>query len=411
MKWSGRQTLNCCRQLNESVKRESKVIHMKAEFESHGEKVEVDFSEMEKRLLEKLSGDAKANMEAYFKEAKELREAKGSNGKGIVEAFNPDQKKVLLEEFKKGSNCDTNKIKEQWTICVPKYAVCELAGHLRDYVWVTDAVKGKAGETVNIPIVKDLDFAHVSPKTGTFTATTGLINVLTTTLHESGAYYDAYYGDIEKIDSNMLDELNRVFAHAAVRAEDLDLVALMNTGTTGQFLSYGGGSDSLGVANLQVGTNASAFTINMVVDALACLMQRGKEVHPGECIMVMRPKHYQVILKAIIQSTPLGAAKSNAITQGIVEDFLGVKIIITNVPTYFHSDAVPAVSSYQAVYLLRPKRALALAPKRDILIETDKLVAERQLRIAASHTYGVAAIDYTEIVPIINASLKGAGGG
>jgi hypothetical protein len=350
-------------------------------------------------------------MENYFKEAKELRESKAGNGKGIVEAFSPDQKKKLLEEFKKGGMCDTGKIKEQWTICVPKYAVNELAGHLRDYVWVTDAVKGKAGEVVNIPIVKDLDFAHVTPKTGTFTATTGLINVLTTTLHESGAYYDAYYGDIEKIDSNMLDELNRVFAHAAVRAEDLDLVALLNTGTTGQFLSYGGGTDSLGLSNLQVGTNASNFTINMVVDALACLMTRGKEVHPGECIMVMRPKHYQYLLKAILASTPIGAARSDVITQGMVESFLGVKIVISHYKTYFHSDAVPAVSSYETVYLLRPKRALALAPKRDILIETDKLVENRQLRIAASHTYGVCAIDYTEVVPIINASLKGAGGG
>jgi hypothetical protein len=384
---------------------------MKAEIPTSDGKIEVDFGDMEKRLLEKMDANTKTKMEAYFKEAKEQRETTG-NGKGIVEAFTPDQKKVLLEEFKKGGNCDTNKIKEQWTICVPKFAVAELAGHLRDYVWVTDAVKGKAGETVNIPIVKDLDFAHVTPKTGTFTATTGLINVLTTTLHESGAYYDAYYGDIEKIDSNMLDELNRVFAHAAIRAEDMDLIALLNTGTTGQFLSYGGGSDiPLGVANLQVGTNASAFTINMVVDALACLMNRGKEVHPGECIMVMRPAHYKVLLKAIIGSTPLGAAQSNVILQGMVESFLGVKIVLSHYKTYFHSDATPAVSSYETVYLLRPKRALALAPKRDILIETDKLVENRQLRIAASHTYGVCAIDYTEVVPIINASVKGAGGG
>jgi hypothetical protein len=382
---------------------------MKAEIPTSDGKIEVDFSDMEKRLLEKMEGATKTKMEAYFKEAKELRE-QGNGGKGVVEAFEPSKKAILLEEFKKGGQCDTAKIKEQWTICVPKYAVNELAGHLRDYVWVTDAVKGKPGETVNIPIVKDLDFAHVTAKTGTFTATTGLINVLTTTLHESGAYYDAYYGDIEKIDSNMLDELNRVFAHAAVRAEDLDLIALLNTGTTGQYLSYGGGSDSLGVANLQVGTNASNFTINMVVDALACLMQRGKEVHPGECIMIMRPKHYQFLLKAILASTPIGSARSDVITQGMVESFLGIKIVISHYKTYFHSDAVPAVSSYEVVYLLRPKRALALAPKRDILIETDKLVENRQLRIAASHTYGVCAIDYTEVVPIINASLKGAGG-
>jgi hypothetical protein len=127
--------------------------------------------------------------------------------------------------------------------------------------------------------------------------------------------------------------------------------------------------------------------------------------------MVMRPGHYKVLVKAILGSTPIGTVRSDVITQGMVESFLGVKIVLTHHPTYFHADAVPAVSSYQVVYLLRPKRALALAPKRDILIETDKLVENRQLRIAASHTYGVCAIDYTEVVPIINASLKGAGGG
>jgi hypothetical protein len=45
---------------------------------------------------------------------------------------------------------------------------------------------------------------------------------------------------------------------------------------------------------------------------------------------------------------------------------------------------------------------MALAPKRNLLIETDKLVATRNLRIAASHTYGVAMIDLTEAVPIVS---------
>jgi hypothetical protein len=377
---------------------------MKAEIETgNGQTIEIDTSEMEKRLIEKLGAENKAVAEKYFEKLKETREEKGS--KGIVEAFAPEKKAALLEEFKKGDKLDHHKINEQWTICVPKYATAELAGHLRDFVWVTDAVKGKAGEDVNIPIVKDLDFATVTPKTGTFTATTGLINVVTTTLKEAGAYYDAYYGDIEKIDSNMLDELNRVFAHAAIRAEDRELIALINSATSGLFRSYGGGTSSL--SPLFVGTNASAFNANFIVDALAALMNRGKDVSPGECILYLNNKLWKALVKQVIGSTPMGAAKADAITTGMLESLIGVKIVVGGKQAKWHCNQV-AISSYEHAYLMRPKRALAMAPKRDILIETDKLIATRQLRIAGSHTFGVKLLDATEIVPIVSGSAISA---
>jgi hypothetical protein len=380
---------------------------MKAEIPTSDGKIEVDFSEMEKRLGDKAS----VEMKRYFEELKTVSEAKKeANGKGIVEAFEPDRKAKLVEEFQKGERCDAGKIKEQWTICVPKFAQYELAGHLRDFVWVTDAVKGKPGETVNIPYVKDVEFTHeTTPHTGgSLTGVTGLINVLTTTLHESGAYYDAYYGDIEKIDSNMLDELNRVFAHAAIRAEDKDLIALINTAVTGFFTSKGGDTET---APFFVGTNASQMNANFVVDALGALMRRGHEVHPGECILILRPKHWAALVKNVIGTTSLSASKPSVAQQGVIEDLLGVKIVVTGYPTYWHPYNQNIVSSYEFAYLLRPKRALALAPKRDILIETDKLIKERQLRIAASHTYGVCAVDLTEVMCIKTGSCPGAGGG
>jgi hypothetical protein len=49
---------------------------------------------------------------------------------------------------------------------------------------------------------------------------------------------------------------------------------------------------------------------------------------------------------------------------------------------------------------MRGKRAIALAPKRDILVETQKQVATRKLRIVASHTFGVKILDAKEIVRI-----------
>ncbi len=113
---------------------------------------EVDFSEMEKRMLETLKGEQKTFMEKYFKENHEYQK-QSSNGKGVVESFmgedGAEKRKRVVEEFRKGEYCNPNVIREQWTVTIPNIAVHERATHLRDMVWVTDVVKGKAGETVN----------------------------------------------------------------------------------------------------------------------------------------------------------------------------------------------------------------------------------------------------------------------
>jgi len=382
---------------------------MKAEFEANGQTVEVDFSSMEQRILNKLTGENKQLMEQYFKELKEQRDTKG--GKGVVEAYMPnDNKTRLIEEFHKGANCNPQIIKEQWTVAVPKFASKELAAHLRDYVWVTDVVKGQKGETVNIPVVHDVEFQHVTVK-GAFAGVASLINVYTTTLHEAGTYYDAYYGDIEKIDSNMLDEINRVFAHAAVRAEDWDLIALLNSQcTTGSVNSRGGETITAPVAPFFAGTTCDTMDVDLVADALTILMKRGKDIHPGECVLIMNATLYGVLLKAIIASTPGMTARPDIYDQGLIESILGVKILVAGRSTTSHAFSVGTGTSYCAAYLLRPKRALALAPKRDILIETDKLIKDRQLRIAASHTFGVKDLDMSEVCPIISCSSKHVSG-
>jgi len=367
---------------------------MKSQAEVGEQIVEIDTEAMENRLKQHID----SKIAAYHKEVKEWKSAKEPGGKGVVEAFMPTENKAaVIEEFKKGEACDPVKIKEQWTIAVPKYARYELAGHLRDYVWVTDVVKGRPGETVNIPYVKDVEFEHVVPMTGTFTAKTALVNVLTTTLKEAGAYYDAYYGDIEKIDANMLDELNRVFAHAAIRAEDKDLLILLDTASTGQFASMNGTTNLVAGASPDCGTvTATYFHASFIADAIGQLLLRGKEVHPGECVLYMTARNYRDLIKEIMGSQALSYARSDAVQKGVIEDFLGVKIIVGGKKTHH----LKTTSTYEISLLFRPKRALALAPKRDILIETDKLIATRQLRIAASHTFGVAAIDLTECVRI-----------
>ena len=371
-----------------------------------GTPVEIDFTHMQDHILNTMDQRLRESFEKYLQKAKE---GKAENDrKGVVETYMPaDRKAALIEEFKKGEKLDPRKISEQWTVTVPYQAQYETAGHLRDFVFVTEAIKGRAGDTVNIPYVKDLEFAHLTAGTGSMTITTGLVDVLTTTLHESGAYYDAYYSDIEKIDSNLLDELNRVMAHAAIRAEDYDLISLlgMGNGTTASF-----GTNGAAVVDtdffIKCGDYAlagSTFNVAWIADAIGILLKKGKDVRPGECLLVLNPSAYATLLRKMVTttSTMFGYAMPSIATKGLIEEILGVKIVVLGNRMYADfATGLAGDTTYEVNYLMRPKRALALAPKRDILIETDKIIASRTLRIAATHTYAVSPIDKYEVVPI-----------
>ncbi len=379
----------------------------KAEATVEGQTIEIDTEGMEKRIIDTMDQKLREGFEKYLKETKESRPT-DKQGKGVVEAFMPSDKKAkLIEEFQKGEKIDPRTIQEQWTIAIPYYTQYETAAHMRDFVFVTDVIKGKPGDVVNIPYVKDLEFAHVAtPGITALSATTGLVSVLTTTLHESGAYYDAYYTDLEKIDSNLLDELNRVMAHAAIRAEDYDLMGILGHagGATTEDFSVNHASGNTWINCGDYNVAGSTFEIRWIADAIGKLILKGKDVHPGELLLVLNPAAYATLLKklATTTSTLIGYARPDIITKGLIEELFGVKIVVMGsvLRATFANGIASDATSYQVNYLMRPKRALALAPKRDILIETDKIVASRALRIVATHTYGVAEMDLSECVPI-----------
>lgn len=356
-----------------------------------GTVVEVDFSGMEERITANL----KKNQESFIKNIKEA--ATQPQGKGIVEAISKDDRTRVIEYFENIHSPHGN-IHEQWTIVVPVATQYEIAGHLRDYVFVTDVIKGKQGDTVNIPYVKDLEFEDVAPAAG-FAGTTDLISTTTTTLNEAGTYSDIDYGDIEKIDANLLDELNRVFAAAAVRSEDRDLMKLLDAGTTSQF---GGADGYCDVGDLTVALVDTHFKAEWIADAIGEMLKKGKSVSPGDCILWMTPVAYQSLLKEMVSSQVFAYARGDIVSKGMIEELLGVKIVVGGYET--RNDSAIGVSnagtSYEVCYLMRPKRALALAPKRDILIETDRIIKTRKLTITGSHTYGVAVLDMTEAVRI-----------
>jgi hypothetical protein len=374
-----------------------------------GQSVEIDFSDLEKRLKTNMKEELKPYFEQYLQKLKESDGWKQeSRGRGTVEPFlGKDQKTKIVEEFRKGAKCRPEVIQEQWTIVLPSYRVSELAAHLRDFVYVTDAIKGKQGDVVEIPYVKDTEFDFVTAGTGSFSVKTGLVSTLTTTLVEAGAYYDAYYTDIEKIDSNLLDEINGVFAHAAVRSEDEKLLNLLCNGTTSAW-----GETKLGTAakDLYCGeTNflaASTFAVSWIADAIGTLISKGKDVNPGELVLVLTAQMYITLLKKLsaTTNTAVAYAMPTVWTKGMIESYLGVRIIVSGyeMRSMSGSGITNDETSYQVGFLMRPKRCLAMAPKREILIETDKQIAARTLRIVATHTFGSAILDQTEAVKIFS---------
>jgi len=318
-------------------------------------------------------------------EVKALKEEQKPEGKGIVESFSGSDKGKLLEQLQSARKAD---IKEQWSVVIPSVTTKEVAAHLRDYVWVTEQIQGKVGDVVNIPYVKDFDFEVLSSVGAAFAAeTTGLVNTTTTTLKEAGAWSDIAYEDIEKIDQNLLDELNRTFAHAAVRAEDKVLIELVSANTAS------GLAGEVGDA-----TNTYIFRSRWITEAIGKLLLAGKEVVPRDLVLYITARPYASLLTELAASQVIAYARGDIITRGIVEDYLGVRVVVGGEVELVYRTGTN--ESCAAAYLMRGRRALALAPKRDILIETDRQIATRKLRITGSHTFGGKLLDAKEVVRI-----------
>jgi len=308
-------------------------------------------------------------------------------GKGVVAPPKMSNAGKLVEQLKKVGKNDWM-LTEQWTIVIPNYITHEIAAHLRDYVFVSDALNGE-GDVANIPYVMDFDFEILGAVGNAFAgATANIITSLQTTLYESGAWTDVPYFMIERIDQNLLDELNSRFAVASVRSEDSEIMQLIMAGTT---TNYAG--------NVTRRTGAANFYAANVPAAIRLLMLQGKNVKPGDCLLYLTPSAYTALLTELAASQIIAYAVPSIITQGIIEEYLGVRVVVGGYSPY-QQRTNAATGTVDLCFLMRPKRAVALAPKRELLVESQKQVATRQLRLTASHTFAVRVLDFKEIVRI-----------
>ena len=358
-----------------------------------GETIKINFS----GLPEALAGRDKALIKQIVEELR-TDEKPSPHGKGVVEAY-ADQKAKVLESIRNIGALKAKAMTEEWTIALPLYHQAEIRAGLRDHVWLFQGNQGNAGDIARIPYVRDFDFELLAAVGAAFAGeTTGLLDSLTTTLYEAGAWSDIEYYLLERFDANTLDMLNQAFTRAAVRAEDAAIMTLVNALTNTMYANVGEGGAAL-TGTVGRSTGPAAFYAANVPQALGKLMAMGKQVHPSECVLYITPRPYAALLEELASSQVIAYATPQVIQQGEVEKYLGVKILVGGYKT--HNQRTNTNSgTVEIAYLMRGRRAVALAPKRDILIQTDPQIATREMRIAGSHTFGIKLIEEKEIVMI-----------
>jgi len=335
--------------------------------------------------------DQTALVEYFEKRLKEvetkLSEAKvPDGGRGSLETRLGKNASALIEQLRTVSK---TALTEQWSVVIPNYTSKEVSAHLRDFVFIAEQTMGKPGDVVYVPYVKDLDFEILASVGAAFAGeTTGLISNLATTLYEAGAWSDIPYDTIEKIDQNLLDVLNSTFAVAAVRAEDKALVLLLEACTATNF-----------AGDIGRKTGSAKFYAANISTAIGKLLAAGKAVAPNECVLYINAKPYGALLDELSASQVVAFARADIIQKGLVESYLGVNLVVGGYSAS-QQRTNAATGTMELAFLMRGNRCLALAPKRDLLIETDRQIKERKLRVTASHTFGKLLLDAKSAVRI-----------
>jgi HK97 family phage major capsid protein len=361
------------------VKVDTKDLQEKVEKEIKEAKEEVksdvkSLAEAVKTLAERLV-EARETKQAEEGEKESVEEAKG---KGVIPTEDPavEVRRRIAESLKAGS------LKEQWTAPLDKLTA-ELRANLRRFITVSEVLVGKPGDTVNVPYVSDFDMDLVSVG-GTLTEATGIYGTTTVTLVEAGKYTQVPYADIEKIDADLLARIENVFARAAVRAEDRKILDTIIADAN--------------VPEVDKSAETVAFKAAWVAEALGKLLEQGKQVDPGRCVLVLSPGMYEALLSDIAGTQAFAFARPDVAKTGLVGQFMGVNVVVAGyLPEH------DTVNHYLSAFLITPG-AVVLAPKRELLVETERDTVARKVKITGTHTFGVSLVDNKAVVEIKTSS-------
>jgi hypothetical protein len=280
---------------------------------------------------------------------------------------------TVLAKLKGGS------LKEQWM--APIGLTPAPAARLRNFIIVSDEVVGAAGETVTVPYVKDFDFDILATPGEELTPKTVLVGTVQTTLKEAGATTDITYQDLERMTPEILTELESRFVQAGYRAEDKHLLDLLVADAAVPELDKSADSPP-------------AFPASYMSQALQVMGSQGKEITLGNCVLVLNWVVYEGLIKDIIGTQALAWATPETIRTGYIGRLVGVNIVI--------SGYLPKVATKYSAYLIH-RNAAVLAPKRELLVESEKKPRDRKVQVTGSHTFGDAILDNKAAVEILTA--------
>jgi hypothetical protein len=344
--------------------------------------------EVERKLTDKHENAEKPEEEQKLTEVEAL--APVPAGKGIVASesasdtemdrriFSKELRLKKQQEIRESvvKRLKGGSLREQWE--VPVGLTPAPGARLRNFVIVSDVIAGEAGDVVTVPYVKDFDLDILTSVGAGLTPKTGLTGTVQTTLKEGAATTDIPYADIEKMTEAIMGELEGKFEAAAYRAEDKELLDTLYASADVPELDK----------SAESGTNL--FPASYIAEALGVMGAQGKEVQADRCVLVVNWACYDYLLRDIAGTQALAYVSPEVVRTGLIAKLMGVAVSIGNY--------LPGTTKYSA-YLIH-RNAAVLAPKRELLLETERSTRDREVKLTGSHTFGREILDAAAAVEI-----------
>ena len=288
------------------------------------------------------------------------------------------------------------------TAAIPQVWAPEIArspagvvANLRDVVKVYPQIKAKPGDKVKIPRIATPEFVEFSegsaPSEASYT-----IDALEVTLGEYGNTVSVSYTVLEDISADVVATMEDGFVEAAKLKEDEIILTQLDAIDAGDLAAVLYGGDATSEDGVDSG---DIMDPDLIGKAVKEVMEEGFPVKAGDMAVVLHPKQYQdLVLNTQFTNVAAWGAR-DVVSTGRLTSYMGVDILVSGkVPTGTGSGGI---TTYHA-YAFR-KDAVALVPKRDLLIETEKDTAARLLKLTASHRFGVGILFPKAVVRIITA--------
>ncbi|MEM4462312.1 MAG: hypothetical protein QW695_05535 [Candidatus Bathyarchaeia archaeon] len=283
-----------------------------------------------------------------------------------------DGRRRFIDALRNGS------LREQWT---PPFTLPEVsAARIATFVKRSDILAGKPGDIVNIPYVRDFDMDVLASVGDTLTAKTNLYGVVQATLKEAAACTMIPYADIEKLTPDLLSELEGRFSEAALRAVDRYIFDTLISDPS--------------IPEIDKSSSTVNFDADWIVEALSKLLSSFKSADPGDCLLTLSPGMYESLMKDIVGSQAIVYARPDLVREGRITELFGVKIAVChNLPEH------DTINHRLSAYLIH-RDSMVFAPKRELLIETERDTVNRRIKLTGSITFAIGVIDKNGIIEI-----------